>query len=318
MKALVIGASGGSGQAIVRELLERGIQTVLLGRDLGKLREMVRSWGDPDGLELVEGDVFDSVSLVPHFRRVDLVFQAANVGYQEMTKKLLPLGESVMRASEETGRKVVFVDGVYVYGPNPGRPVSERDPLAAHTRKGRAKVEFERLVFSDSWKMAKALIVRLPDYYGPTSQLAYLNPTLEGLAKGRFGIFFGSLKPAREYVYLPDAAKMIVEISLREDSYGQNWNIPGSTIRGVDILDIVRSILRKRFFVFPIGKGLMKFMGFFDSFCKEVVEIMYLMEDPLVLSGEKYAREIGPIPRTSFREGLRITLESISNKKNRI
>ena len=42
---------------------------------------------------------------------------------------------------------------------------------------------------------------------------------------------------------------------------------------------------------------------------REVVEMFYLNEEPVVLDGEKYERMIGPVPRTSYREGLRQTIE---------
>lgn len=37
---------------------------------------------------------------------------------------------------------------------------------------------------------------------------------------------------------------------------------------------------------------------------KKLVEIMYLTEVPIILSGEKYKGEIRPIPATSYREGI--------------
>ncbi|TGL57689.1 SDR family NAD(P)-dependent oxidoreductase [Leptospira sarikeiensis] len=315
MKALVLGASGGSGQAIAQELLSRGIDTILFGRSKEKLEALVKEWGNPKGLEIGVGDVFDKGSLLPYFRKVDLVFQAANPGYVDMEKQLIPLGRAVMQAAEETSKSVVFVDGVYVYGKNPGYPVEETYPFKAHTKKGRLKVEFANLVFSNIWKNARALIVRLPDYYGPTSQMAYLNPTFESFISGKPALFFGSLKPKREYVYLPDAAKMIVEISLKKDSYGENWNIPATdVIGGNEILEISKDILGKIPMVIPIGKRILQFLGLFDRFLKEVVEMTYLLEDPLVLSGKKYSERIGTIPKTNYRDGIRITLESLSKK----
>ncbi len=318
MKALVLGATGGSGQAIALELIARGVPTILFGRNREKLESLWKSWGQPEGVEIAEGNVFEPESLVPYFQKADLVFQTANVSYEEMEEKLLPLGESVMSAAEQTGKRVVFVDGIYVYGRNPGFPVEETYPFLAHTKKGKIKIAFANLVFSDQWKNAKPLIARLPDYYGPTSQLAYLNPTFDGLVNGKPTIFFGSLKPKREYVYLPDAAKMIVEISLKEESFGQNWNVPGAgTISGKEILNIARSVLGKTPIVLPIRKKILKFLGLFVPFFKEVVEIMYLMEDPLVLSGRKYSEQIGPIPKTSFEKGISDTLEYLlQNRKN--
>ncbi|TGN10027.1 NAD-dependent epimerase/dehydratase family protein [Leptospira ilyithenensis] len=315
-KALVLGGTGGSGKAIAEELLGRKIPTVILGRDLTSLEKLAKEWGNPKELEFVVGDVFSPESLIPYFEDADVVFQAANVSYQEMESKLLLLGKSVMKAAEETGKKIVFVDGVYVYGKNPGYPVEEDYPYLAHTKKGKIKVEFAKMILSDLWKKAKPLIVRLPDYYGPTSKLAYLNPTLDGLATRKFGIFFGSLQPKREYVYLPDAAKMIVAIALQENSFGSNWNIPGGMISGNEIVRIAETHLGRKSKVISLGRFTVKLSGIFDSFLREVVEIMYLMEDPLQLSGRKYLEKIGPIPRTSFEDGIAETLDYIRKRSS--
>ncbi len=65
--------------------------------------------------------------------------------------------------------------------------------------------------------------------------------------------------------------------------------------------------------VFPISKGIVKLAGLFDPTMREVVEMFYLNEDPVVLDGAKYEREIGPLPRTSYqlpiRVGIKQTLE---------
>jgi nucleoside-diphosphate-sugar epimerase len=55
-----------------------------------------------------------------------------------------------------------------------------------------------------------------------------------------------------------------------------------------------------------VGKGMMFFA---NPDLREALEMMYLTEDPVILSGEKYEKEIGPIPKTSYEEGLRKTIE---------
>jgi hypothetical protein len=42
---------------------------------------------------------------------------------------------------------------------------------------------------------------------------------------------------------------------------------------------------------------------------KEFVEMMYLTEQPVVLSGEKLERQIGKIPMTPYQTGIAQTLK---------
>ena len=54
---------------------------------------------------------------------------------------------------------------------------------------------------------------------------------------------------------------------------------------------------------------MIQFLGLFSANMREVVEMFYLNEEPVVLDGEKYERMMGPVPRTSYKEGLRQTIE---------
>ena len=109
------------------------------------------------------------------------------------------------------------------------------------------------------------MIVRLPDYYGPTAnQASYLGGTLEAIAKGKTGFFIGNMRVPREYVYLPDAAKMAVEIALHDHAYGQEWNIPGAgVISGSEIVRLARMAAETSKPVLPLGRFSLSMPGMF-------------------------------------------------------
>ncbi|KKI92860.1 epimerase [Bacillus sp. SA1-12] len=313
-KAIVLGATGGTGQVMVSELLSRGIEVIAFGRSENKLKELIKEHHSTPQLAYKLGDIFDYNTIVEAAFDADVIFQCANVQYHEMAKKLHLLGESVMTAANILGKKIVIVDGIYVYGRQTGKG-NENHLKQPHTKKGKIRVEFEHLIFDKKWKNAKALIVRLPDYYGITSQNSYLHPTLTGLAADKLSIFIGNLKTPREYVYLPDAAKMIVEIASRDDSYGENWNIPGAgVITGKEIIKMAREITKNRKLVIPLNKHAIRLLGLFDPIMKEVVEIMYLTEEGFILDGEKYKNRIGKIVATPYKEGLEKTLKLLMKK----
>lgn len=314
--AIVLGATGGTGQVIVSELLSRGVQVIAFGRSENKLKALIEQHHFNQLLSYKLGDIFDYQTIVEAAKEVEIIFQCANVKYQEMGDRLLLLGENVMKAANILGKKIVIVDGIYVYGHQVAKG-DENHQKQPHTKKGKLRVEFENLIFSNKWENAKALIVRLPDYYGATSQSSYLQPTLEGMAARKISIFIGNLKTPREYVYLPDAAKMVVNIAEKDDAYGENWNIPGAgLISGKEIIQIAREVTGNRKRVIPLKKNAIRFIGLFDPFIREVVEIMYLTKEGFVLNGEKYERRIGPIQATPFRKGLGETLRHLMRKEN--
>jgi nucleoside-diphosphate-sugar epimerase len=312
-KAIVVGATGGTGASITEELVKRGVQTVAFGRSRRKLEQLSARLGHPDHLVIAVGDAFRPDNIVAASEGADVLFHCANVPYNEMVSKLIPLGESVMEAAERLSLKVVVIDGIYPYGRRQMALATEEHPKQPHTRKGKIRLAYEQLLFNDRWNKAKVLIVRLPDYYGPTAnEASYLGSTLEAIAAGKMAFFIGNMHVPREFVYLPDAAFMIVELAGRDNTFGQNWHIPGAgLISGTEIVRIARQASGNTKPVISLGKIGLSLLGMVVPVMKEVVEMLYLTEEPLVLSGDKYERLIGPVRATAFEEGIADTIRAL-------
>lgn len=315
-KAIVLGATGGVGNPITAELVRRGIETVAFGRSKSKLEQLAKELGNPMNLKLETGDAFKSEDIIKAADGADTIFHCANIPYNEMISRLLPLGEAVMEAAEQMSAKVVVVDGIYPYGKRTVEKATEEHPKNPHTRKGKIRLAYEQLLFSPRWEKAKLLIVRLPDYYGPSAQASYLSMTMEALAAGKPTAFIGNMTVPREYIYLPDAARMIVEVADHSDSYGQNWHIPGSPnlISGHEIVRIAQETSSKRKAVFPLGRIELSLVGLFNSVMREVIEMLYLTEKPFVLSGAKYESKIGPIVCTPHEQAISETIRVLMQR----
>jgi nucleoside-diphosphate-sugar epimerase len=312
-KAIVLGATGGTGMAVTEELLKRGIETIAFGRSSSKLQQLANRLGNPANLTLSTGDAFVAEHIVAASQGAEVLFQCANVPYHEMEARLLPLGESVMEAANRCGLKVVAIDGIYPYGRRTVDKATEEHPKQPHTVKGRVRLDYEKLLFSKRWDRAEVLIARLPDYYGPSAnQASYLGSTMEAIAAGKPALFIGNMHVPREFVYLPDAAIMIVELASRNEAYGQNWHIPGpGVIAGRELVRIAQLASGTVKPVIPLGRWGLSLLGLFVPVMKEVVEMLYLTEEPFVLSGDKIERLIGPIPATPFEEGIRATIQAL-------
>ncbi|SFL98365.1 Nucleoside-diphosphate-sugar epimerase [Paenibacillus sp. 1_12] len=301
---------------ITAELVKRGIPTIAFGRSREKLEQFAAQLGNPAHLSVAVGDAFRPDDIAAAALGADVLFHCANVPYNEMVSKLIPLGESVMEAANRLSLKVVAVDGIYPYGRRQMDRVTEEHPKQPHTKKGKIRLAFEQMIFNSRWNRTEAMIVRLPDYYGPTAnQASYLGSTLESIAAGKMAFFIGNMHVPREFVYLPDAAIMIVELASHDHAYGQNWNIPGSgIISGREIVRIAQQAGGNAKPVIPLGRMGLSLLGMFVPVMKEVLEMLYLTEEPLRLSGEKYKRLIGPIPTTAFAEGIAATIRELQKK----
>ena len=310
MKALVLGATGGMGSAIVYELLERGVEVTAFARNFEKLNKLFKK----HQVRLVRGDVFNEGQLIQAAEYADIVFHSINIPYQEWENKQPILMRNILNAVKKTGTKLVIVDNIYAYGRNPGTLVTETTRKDPHTKKGKIRLELNTLAKDSGVPM---LIAHFPDFYGPRAENTLLDYTFQAIMKGKKARFVGDQTIPREYIYTPDGAKAVCELAMQDRFEGEHWNIPGtSTITGKEIIELVRELTGHEKKVSTVSKNMIRLLGVFDLGMREVVEMFYLNEDPVVLDGRKYEIEIGPIPRTPYKEGIRKTLESITQSIN--
>ncbi|GIN64157.1 membrane protein [Robertmurraya siralis] len=303
-KALVLGASGGMGFSIVNELIARGVEVTAFARTKSKLESL---FGDVPNLHFFAGDIFEVEDIKRAAKDVDVIFQSANIPYPEWEEKLELFMKNIILAAKDCGAKLACVDNIYAYGRSAGEKVNENFPKNPHTQKGRVRLNVENLIKQSE---VDALIAHFPDFYGPNAQNTLLHYTLDSVVKGKRALYVGDQNIRREFIFTPDGAKAIVNLAFDERSYGQNWNIPAyGTISGKKIIAILRELTGYEKGVSTVSKNMIKFLGLFNRFMREVVEMFYLNEEPVVLDGSKYEQMFDEVPRTSYQEGLRRTIE---------
>lgn len=303
-KALVLGASGGMGYSIVKELLQRGIDVIAFARGEAKLKKLFQS---EDKVSIITGNVFDLEELKKAAAGVDVIFHAMNIPYPEWEKNLSLLMNNILKATKQANAKLVIVDNIYAYGKNPGYPVSENTQKNPHTKKGKIRLQLETMAKQSNLPV---LIAHFPDFYGPNANNTILNYTFESVIKNKRSIFVGDLKIPREYIFTPDGAKALVELAFNDSAYGQNWNIPGSgVITGDEIIAILREHTGYNKSVGKVTKGMVRFLGLFNKMMQEVVEMMYLTENPVVLNGKKLEEAIKTVPKTPYKQGIKQTID---------
>lgn len=306
-KTLVIGASGGMGYALVKELSARGVDVIAFARNQEK---MERLYKNDTKVSILKGDIFNMEDLQAASKGVDIIIHAANIPYPEWNDKLPILINNLLQAANTNSSKLAIVDNIYAYGRSPGKLVDENSPKKPHTKKGRIRLEMEELVKASG---IPYIIAHFPDFYGPNAENTILNYALQNVVDNKKSMFVGNQKIAREYIYTPDGAKALVTLALNDQAYFQNWNIPGyDVITGEDIIQQLREITGFAKKVTTVTKGMIQLLGILNPMMREVVEMYYLNEEPVILSGAKYEKEFGVIPKTSYREGLEATIKHMS------
>ncbi|MEH7342308.1 SDR family NAD(P)-dependent oxidoreductase [Bacillus sp. JJ1532] len=302
-KALVAGASGGMGYALVCELVSRGIDVVAFSRGKEKLERLYKSQSN---VIIFSGDALNQDDLMEAADGVDVIFHAVSFPYQEWVEKHLKCIDIMSEVAKIKGAKIAFVDNIYAYGRQFNQLVTEDAKKEPHTKKGKIRLQMENRLKESG---VPTLIVHMPDLYGPNAENTILHETLKNAVLNKKANFVGSTKAAREFLFTKDGAIAMVELALRQEAYNQNWNIPSKhPITGDELIAIIREITGYEKKVRTVSKSMIRFLGIFSPFMKEMVEMMYLTENPVLLSGEKYQKEINLWPSTSYRQGIQETI----------
>jgi nucleoside-diphosphate-sugar epimerase len=320
-KAMVLGATGGMGKALTSELLSRGIATVAFSRSRSHLEELQRQHSNPL-LTIAAGDAFKPEEVAHAAAGADVLFQSIGLPYPEWSERLIPLTQSVLEGASRVQARVVQIDNVYPYGHSRTEKVTEDHPKEPHTRKGKLRLQMEQLLLEAHKRRTPVLIARFPDFYGPDVSNSILNYTLQSIAFGKTAGFVGKQDIPREFIYVPDGAKAAVELALRSEAYGQNWNVPGAgLITGKEIIRLASEAAgpsKPR--SFTVGRGMLALMGVFSPAMREVLEMLYLTEKPVVLSGAKFEQFTGtPVPATPYEEAIPQTVKAIiKNRRQQV
>jgi nucleoside-diphosphate-sugar epimerase len=129
---VVLGASGGTGSAVVRELAARG----------WKVRAVTRSGAAnaPEGVEQVAADVGTIDGARRACEGASVAYYCAQPDYSKWPQLFPPITQAILDGAAAAGSKLVFADDLYAYGPADG-PMTEQTPQLAQGPKGRTRIE---------------------------------------------------------------------------------------------------------------------------------------------------------------------------------
>jgi nucleoside-diphosphate-sugar epimerase len=303
-KAMVVGASGGMGYALVMELVSRGIEVVAFARGKEKLTSL---FGDQELVTIHTGNAEDKEQLIHASKGSDIIFHGMNLPYEEWKNKLSTITGNIIFAAEQNNARLAVVDNIYAYGRSGGAMLTEDREKHPHTRKGKVRLEVERMIKQAS---VPALICHFPDFYGPNATNTYIHFTLEQLLKKKKAGFVGPKNVAREFIYTMDGAKAMVDLTSRDEAYGHNWNIPAvAPITGNEIEKILKRQLGEEKGLYSISKLMFAVFSLFaGKGMREALEMQYINSEPTILSGEKIDGFMGKRQHTSYEQGIAETI----------
>jgi nucleoside-diphosphate-sugar epimerase len=212
-KVLVLGATGGIGGEVARQLFAKGWQVIALTREVDKARRHSRNF------TWVQGDAMNRSDVLAAAKGCSVIVHGVNPpGYRRWAELVLPMLDNSIAAAIAEGATIVLPGTVYNYGPDAFPRVGEDSPQHPHTRKGAIRVEMERHLLDASRNGARVLIVRAGDFFGPRAANSWFSQGLVKPGKPVATVSYpGAPGMAHQWAYLPDVARTMVQLLERRD-----------------------------------------------------------------------------------------------------
>ena len=284
--AMVVVGFGPVGRATTESLVARGTEVRVVQRS--------RPAGLPRGASFQPCDVLDPEAVRQVVAGAGQVVVAIGFPYVGDTwRASWPLAiENLINACEASHARIVFVDNLYMYGPQ-HEPLREDMALADHGVKPAVRAHITRMWMSASAAgRVRIAALRAPDFYGPDVTQSHLGDLAFGaLANGKRATLIAPPDMPHDFAYVPDIARAVLTLLDAPDhAFGQAWHMPCAPIQtprqilqlGADALGVKLRIMALPLWSLPV-------MGLGLPMMREIAEMRFQWDRPYRVDARKFA-----------------------------
>jgi nucleoside-diphosphate-sugar epimerase len=283
----VIIGYGAVGRATARALLARGAEICVAQRN--------RPTDLPAQAGFRTCDVLDAQSVRRAVDGASQVVLSVGFSYDSRVWRLVwpKTMINVIEACAQTGARIVFVDNLYMLGPQRA-PRREDMPLTRRGAKPAILSKVTRL-----WQAAAAAgririaALRCTDFYGPDVPVSHLGASAFGaLAQGRRAMLVVPPDMPHDFAYVPDIARAVVTLlDAPDDAFNQVWNMPCAPTRTPrEILRLGTDALHMKLRLSAVPLWLLPLAGLAVPFLREVADVSFTFDRPYVVDATKFSR----------------------------
>jgi nucleoside-diphosphate-sugar epimerase len=299
-RVLVIGASGSFGGAVTQELVARGWDVACLKRPGGRPITI-------RGVSEITGDAGNAADVERAARGASVVVHGHNVPYPEWPEKLVPVAQAIASAAERAGALLVFPGNVYGLGPDFGAPLAEDCRHGAPSKKGQLRNRVEAVLERSG---ARVLTVRCGDFFGAHARNTWFHELTKKVARG------GALRdpaPAgvpHEWAYLPDVGNIVVDLVERRDALApkETFHVSTHRLTSAELFEAINAELPRPVPVKRFPWTAVKWLGVVVPFLRELQEMKYLWDEPVLLDDTKLRRFLPGFRPTPLGAAVRQSL----------
>ncbi len=216
---VVLGATGGVGQALVQALAAQGAQVRAVNRSG---RALVAA-----SVEVMAADLTNRESTRTACQGATVVYHCAGLPYDQWATSFPVMLDNIITAVSATGATLVYTDNCYMYAPT-SQPLTEDSLQAPVTSKGKLRKQLaETILAAHARGQIRATIGRAPDVYGPGVRTSAVGEQFfTALLAGRRVPWLGKLDVPHALSFVEDFARGLIVLGTHEEALGQVWHIP--------------------------------------------------------------------------------------------
>lgn len=309
--ALVLGATGGIGGEVARLLVARGWNVKALHRD------PQRAAKPGDGMQWLAGDAMNRADVVDAAQGTQLIVHAVNPpGYRNWGALVVPMIDNSIAAARASGARILLPGTVYNYGPDAFPIIDEESPQRPVTRKGAIRVELEARLQAAAADGVRTLIVRAGDFFGPKVGNSWFAQGLVKPGKPVTSISYpGSAGVGHQWAYLPDVAETMVSLVEKEEQLETfarfqmegHWDADGTRM----VAAIANAAGKPELKASAFPWWLLALASPFVAVFRELREMRYLWQQPVLMSNKRLVQVLGVEPRTPLDVAVKRTLAGL-------
>jgi nucleoside-diphosphate-sugar epimerase len=311
-KALVLGASGGIGGEVARQLRDAGWEVAALKR--GLTTAVTR-----EGITWLPGDAMKRADVLQAARGCSVIVHAVNPpGYRRWAELVLPMIDNTLAAARAERATVVLPGTVYNYGPDTFPLLPEEAPQRPLTRKGTIRVELEQRLRSATAEGVRAIVVRAGDFFGPHAANSWLAQGMLRPGRPVKTLYLpGDPGVGHQWAFVPDVARTMVALLERREALPPfasfhmvgHWDADGTQLPAA-IQRVVEGA-GGRVTVRPFPWWLMRIAALFMTTPREMMEMRYLWRRPVHMTNTRLAAVLGREPHTALEAAIEATLAGL-------
>ena len=307
-KFLILGATGAIGFSFTNELLKKEESVSILVRDKQKARTLYKNHPK---LKVIVGDIKNVELLKDISNDKQFIFFGINFPYQRWESEFVAALRNTIEAAKQNRATILFPENNYCFG-KIQESITENSTPKPTTKKGEIRFEMIQMLQKATLQtVCKAIVVRLPDFFGPNVTNGLIKPIFGNAVKNKPVSWLINADIPHQFAYTPDVARIFYKLTKLNNL--PNWfliNYGGKTVESINELsEKISSYAGNSQKVKVAPKMVLNLLGLFVSDVRELKENYYQFEQSIILDDSKLKNILPDFQSTKLEKSIKHTID---------